>query len=104
MTNMQIIVDSAIAEGIYTEEEVEAIFAAGNMLPLHTFAEWRRLGYQVRKGEHAALSCDIWRHNDKKGEMTMQDGSTREIDESHFYKKRAHFFLPDQVEKIAPTN
>lgn len=96
MTNVEIIAHSAIAAGLYSKEEVEAIFAAGNILPLFTYAEWSARGFQVRKGEKAKLVCDIWRHKDKKKE---QD-SSEEVDESSFYKKKAHFFGREQVDKV----
>lgn len=100
MTNLQIITESAIGAGLYTEEEVQAIFESGHALPLYTFKEWQRRGYQVRKGEKAKLSCDIWRRKDKKGTFPTNDGNDVEIDESYFYKHKAHFFTAEQVDAI----
>ena len=100
MTNLQIITNSAVANGLFTEEEVRAIFASGGVLPLFTFKEWKRRGYQVRRGEHAALTCDIWRHKEKKGSIPMEDGNDKEVDESHFYKHKAFLFTKEQVDRI----
>lgn len=99
MTNFQIITDSAIATGLYTEERAIEIIQTEGELPLHTFAEWKRLGYSIRKGEHAKLVCFIWRHKSKTKEV-QQDDKTVEINESSFYKTKAHFFDNTQVEKI----
>ena len=33
----------------------------------HTFAEWKRMGYSVKKGQHAALTCQLWKYTDKPG-------------------------------------
>lgn len=101
MTNLQIITDTAIAQGLYTEAEAKAFFDSGNTLPLHTYKEWASRGYQVRKGEHAAMVCDIWRLKNKKATRPMQDGEDKEIDESHFFKHKAFFFTDKQVERIA---
>ena len=101
MTNMQIITNTAIAAGLYTEEEVEAIFAEGRTLPLHTFKKWQELGYQVRRGEKAALTCEIWRMKHSKEKLPMQDGNDVEIDESSFFKHKAFFFTAAQVDRIA---
>lgn len=49
MTNSQIIISEAIANGIYTKEEVEAILESGHMIPVHTFATWKSAGYNVKK-------------------------------------------------------
>lgn len=45
MTNEQIIANSAVAAGIFTQEEAEAYFSHGMRLPIHTFAEWKNHGY-----------------------------------------------------------
>lgn len=31
----------------------------------HTFAEWKRMGYSVKKGQHAALVCNLWKYTDQ---------------------------------------
>lgn len=49
MTNEQIIFNAAISSGIFTKEEAIAILESGRRLPLHTYQEWRRLGYQVSR-------------------------------------------------------
>lgn len=97
MTNLTIITSAAIQAGIFTEAEADAIIKSGHELPLHTFAEWKRLGYSVKKGEKARMRCDIWRKSNKK----VQTAYGEEVENDRFYKKLSHFFTIDQVEKIA---
>jgi hypothetical protein len=85
MTNFQIIVENAIAQELYTEEQVKQIIEQAGELPLHTFNEWKLRGYSVKKGEHAKLTCDIWRMKNKKETIPMKDGNDVEVDASHFY-------------------
>lgn len=99
MTNFDIITNAAIEAGIYTEEQIKEMISKGGDVPLHTFKEWQRIGYQVRKGEHAKLTCYIWRMNNKTSTMTI-NGIEQENDESHYYKTKAFFFTAEQVDKI----
>ena len=100
MTNLQIIAAAAIASGLYTEEQVEACFASGHQLPLHTFNEWKRLGFTVKKGEKAALKVDIWKKSNKKITAENENGDEIEAETGRFYKKLSHFFTFDQVERL----
>lgn len=100
MTNLQIIASAAIASGLYTVDQVEACFASGHQLPLHTFAEWKRLGYIVKKGEKSKLAVDIWMKSNKKITAETKDGEKIEVDAGRFYKKLSHFFTFEQVEKL----
>lgn len=97
MTNLTIITNAAIQAGIFSADEAEAIIKSGHSLPLHTFAEWKRMGYNVKKGEKACLKCDIWRKSTKKLPVLV-DGE--EVENDRFYKKTSHFFTFNQVEKI----
>ena len=114
MTNEKIIYDAAISAGIYTKESAAAILSTGRRLPLHTYQEWRRMGYQVKQGEHAALSVVLWRW--KEGKKTGNvvevpglynaDSSAATVEEqeaSHHYKTMAHLFTFAQVEKATPA-
>ena len=98
MTNAEIIFESAIANGIFTEEQAIAHIKEKGCLPLHTFNEWRKMGYCVKKGEKAKMTCDIWRMtNYKKDENAEKE---QEEKDDHFYMKKAFFFTAEQVEKI----
>lgn len=67
MTNNEIIINQAIAHGIYTKAEAQAIVAAKGCLPIHTFAEWKKAGFSVKRGEHAAIICDLWKYTERPG-------------------------------------
>lgn len=99
MTNEQIIANSAVAAGIFTQEEAEAYFSHGMRLPIHTFAEWKSCGYMVKKGEHAALTVSIWKPKTRK----RKDDKTVEADkeeEGGFFLTTAYLFTKQQVEAI----
>ena len=56
-----------------SDESAENIFSA--MLAadtFHTFAEWKRMGYSVKKGQHAALTCQLWKYTDKPGKAARK--------------------------------
>lgn len=101
MTNNQIIYNAAILAGIVTVEDVER----GELPELHTFAEWKRAGYIVRRGEHAVIKCAIWmpktgRGKAQKAEYIPVDADADAPQESSFYKKVAFFFTAAQVAPI----
>ena len=74
-------------------------YKAMNNIPLeeeiHTFAEWKHLGFSVKKGEKAKYKIAIWNKSTKnKKEDEEQE------DNSYFYIKVAAFFSMDQVKLI----
>ena len=83
------------AEDIFT-----AMLAADQF---HTFAEWKRMGYSVKKGQHAALTCQLWKYTDKPGKAAREaaeaDGKDAPETDPHFYMTKAHLFHALQVEK-----
>lgn len=44
-------------------ESAESLLCAGLF---HTWAEWHRDGLTVKRGEKAAITCELWKFNDKK--------------------------------------
>ena len=100
MTNFDIITSAAIQAGIFTEDQAIEILSTGRRLPVHTFSEWKRLGYTVKKGEKACLKVYIWKKSNKTQTAETKDGDEIEIDTSRFYKKLSHFFTFEQVEKL----
>lgn len=70
----------------------------------HTFAEWKRMGYSVKKGEHAALVCNLWKYTDKPGKAAREAAAAAGQDapesDPHFYMAKAHLFSALQVQKI----
>ena len=98
MTNTEIITRTAIAEGLFTEAEATAIIASGRRLPLHTYSEWRRMGYQVKQGEHAALTVMLWKYRSETVEINGE-----EVESGDCYRTTAHLFTAAQVQKAAPV-
>lgn len=82
MTNAEIIAAAMELNGI-TEDA-------------HTFAYWKKLGYIVKKGEHAAFKATIWKGKEKTVEV---DG--KEVTDLQMFMKTAHFFTRSQVEAMA---
>uniref|UniRef100_UPI0040299ECE hypothetical protein n=1 Tax=Gemmiger formicilis TaxID=745368 RepID=UPI0040299ECE len=107
MTNNEIIINQAIARGIYTKAEAQAIVAAKGCLPIHTFAEWKKAGYSVKRGEHAAITCDLWKYTERPGKAAKaaraeaakagQNGPDADAPDPHYYMAKAHLFTLDQV-------
>lgn len=74
---------------------------AANNIPLdeelHTFAEWKRLGFSVKKGEKARCKIAIWNKSIKKKKDTEDE---EENDDGYFYTKVAAFFTKNQVQLL----
>ena len=85
MTNRELITAAMILNGI-TEES-------------HTYAHWKALGYQVRKGEHAAFQTMIWKAAPRK---KADDANEEEGAGVSMFMKRASFFTRSQVDPISP--
>ena len=83
------------AEDIFTAELAAETF--------HTFAEWKRIGYSVKKGQHAAITCQLWKYTDKPGKAAKEAAAAAGQDapetDPHFYMTKAHLFHALQVEK-----
>jgi antirestriction protein ArdC len=61
---------------------------------VHTYSEWKKLGFIVKKGEKATFKTEIWNHHSKKDENDEED-------DAYFYLKKASFFTQEQVEQMA---
>lgn len=95
MTNTEIIFNEAIMNNIFTEEEAVKILESGAQLPLHTFANWKSLGYSVKKGEKAKIKTRLWKPVKAK-KKDSEDGEK----EMKMYLCKAALFTADQVQKI----
>ena len=97
-SNVTITVDegsASPAEDIFT-----AMLAADQF---HTFAEWKRMGYSVKKGAKSAITCQLWKYTDKPGKAAREAAEAAGKDapetDPHFYMAKAHLFHALQVEK-----
>ena len=69
---------------------------------IHTYDEWKRMGLQVKRGEHAVASFRIWMYSQKTVKLPMKNvktGETEDVEEQSgdYYMKTAHFFARSQV-------
>lgn len=69
-------------------------------VPLHTYAKWQELGYQVKRGEKSQHKITIWKGCTKK---VVDEESKTETNSSRVFMKKAAFFTMNQVEKINST-
>ena len=69
--------------------------------PAHTYAHWHELGYQVRKGEHAAFKTAIWKYAKGKGAEAPANEDGDQAAPGRMFLKTAHFFTRSQVDPIA---
>lgn len=102
MSNEEIIYKAAINAGIFSETEAQKYVRSGRRLPLHTFAEWAKHGYTVKKGEHAALTVRLWRKKCVKP-VKASDGNEAkeaEVDGGGYYLVTAFLFTGGQVDQI----
>lgn len=68
----------------------------GINMPLHTYAKWKQLGYQVKKGEKSMHRITIWKGCTK----TVKTDEDTEIVSSRVFMKESCFFTLAQVEPI----
>lgn len=105
MTNAQIIFNQSITlmeEGILKGSGIMATVEENGEkkqieLPetIHTYAAWKSIGYQVKKGQKAKAAFTIWKYAESKKQNDEEEA------EGRMFMKLAHFFTADQVEKIA---
>lgn len=104
MTNAEIIFNAGQAlakDGIinYTGNEFEAQNENGETVmiketePIHTYATWKALGYQVQKGQKAVASFKIWKHTERENKETGNK-------EKNMFLTKAFFFTAAQVAPI----
>lgn len=106
MTNAQIIFiegQKLAEQGIinYTGKEYKALDMEGKEItvketePIHTYATWKEMGFQVQKGEKAVAKFPVWKYTSKRNEETGEE-------ESHkMFMKVASFFRLAQVAPIS---
>ena len=107
MTNAEIVFAEGqrlAAEGLiqYTGKVFKAQMEDGTVMefketePIHTYAVWKELGYQVMKGQHAITKLTIWKYKPPKDE----DVQPSLMKQGDMFMKTAHFFSQSQVEKV----
>ena len=108
MTNAQIIFNNSLAlmeQGILKGSGFFATMTDedGNETQIeipetiHTYAAWKSIGYQVKKGQKAKAAFTIWKYAESKKKNDEEEAEAS----GKMFMKLAHFFTADQVEKIA---
>lgn len=112
MTNNEIIFENVrasftpaqlaeLVQATYTAEDIFTAMLAADQF--HTFAEWKRMGYSVKKGAKSAITCQLWKYTDKPGKAVREAAEAAGKDapetDPHFYMAKAHLFHALQVEK-----
>ena len=89
MTNTAIIISNMtilINDGVITPEN-----------EIHTYAHWKSLGYQVKKGEKAIAKFPIWKYTKgKKTNMSEEEAQEK----GYCFMKNSAWFSDQQVEPI----
>lgn len=102
--NNEIILSALIEQGVMEPWEIERCLEAGKMPEYHTYKAWQAKGYAVKKGEHAAIKCELWNYTErptKADRIAIEAGELPEgYKHPHYYLKAAALFGPEQVEKI----
>lgn len=112
MTNAEIILGEQIRladEGIikilgwdtFTTDEGEEV-EIPKFQPIHTYQAWKKLGYQVKKGEKAVAKFPVWKYltKKKKAEDDEADEDKTKVGNGRCYMKVSAFFTDEQVEPI----
>lgn len=99
MTNAQIIMEQQLLlaeDGILREDE------DGEIQAIHTYQAWKKLGYQVRKGEKAVAKFPVWKYmTSKKQEEEADDNEEAGTKKrGRMYLKLSAFFTDEQVDPI----
>ena len=103
------------AEGVlhYTGRIFKAETATGELVEvaevedIHTFAAWKKLGFSVKRGEHARAVFPVWKYTEgRRGQSDADgDGDGNADGENttaggRCYMRRAFWFTRDQVEPM----
>ncbi|WP_317335991.1 hypothetical protein [Dysosmobacter welbionis] len=68
---------------------------------IHTFPEWKRMGYSVKKGEKAAIKTRLWKYTTQptKAAREAAELAGKEPDaDPHYYLAPAYLFTAAQVQ------
>lgn len=96
MTNLDIIVNDAIAANIFTKSQIEAYLLEGD-IPLKSYKQWFDSGFVVKRGETARLKTRLWLPKKSKKDSK----NTKESEQiKNYVLVSTYLFTADQVVKI----
>ena len=67
---------------------------------IHTYARWKAMGFQVRRGEKAVAKFKVWKHVAGKKKDDDGEEKTAEAGRGKMFFKQAAFFSVAQVDPI----
>ncbi len=114
MTNEQIVFNNAVilmengvigttGRTLQFENEDGTIKTVREPEPIHTFAAWKSLGYNVMRGQRAIAKFPIWRHQNAGTRKNHKTGTEESTGEKMFLTD-AFFFSQSQVEPMEDEN
>ena len=108
MNNEQLIMNIAIAHGLYTPEEAQKVIAEEGELPLHSLLGWKKRSpagfeYRIKKGEHG-IETRLWKRKTGKqieeGEPKDEVEKEEEPTRRYYYLAKTYLFAEGQVELV----
>lgn len=82
---------------------IETYKAAHNIplsTPLYTYAVWRSMGYQVKKGEASRHRVQMWRYIEKQGKADTETQEAPQGKGNRCFMKTVCLFEAGQVERM----
>lgn len=100
MTNLDIIYMETINHGIFTKIEADELLNKYGCLPVWTYAEWKKQGYCVKKGEKAKFKTKLWKKRNIKPSTEEGKEGNEKDQKSGFFLITAALFTREQVERM----
>lgn len=97
MTNQEIIKEELINQGLFTESQIDLMIIQYGCIPAKSYAEWQRLGFQVKNGEKSFIKCLLWNPKMVKEDHLISESS--EEFTGTYFRKMTSLFLFNQVQK-----
>lgn len=99
MTNQEILQQEILINKLMTIKELETYIEEHLSLPLYlTFAEWKKRGFIVKKGQKAVIKTKLWMKTKKK--IDKEKELNEDNIEEYFVLVNACLFGENQVERI----
>lgn len=68
--------------------------------PIYTYAAWKELGFQVRKGEEHIAEFAIWKNDKRQPKVEKDEEGKTKIHRRKMFLGKAYFFKRSQVDPI----
>lgn len=68
--------------------------------PIYTYAAWKNLGFQVRKGEEHIAEFAIWKNDNRQPKPEKDEEGKTKVRRRKMFLGKAYFFKRSQVDPI----